>query len=186
MTALLHRLARDTRGFSAAEFGLILPILLLFCVGTIEFSRLILITQKVQSGAFTLADLTARYKDEDMSADRLADIFLALDNVVQPFEIETGGRAIVSSIGVGSDDDPVVNWQCGGAGALEAVSQIGAAGGDALLPDDLTIAEGETIIAAEVFFSYQPLLDIGLDARVIRRAAFFKPRLGDLTTLTCP
>lgn len=181
---LLARLARDTRGFSAAEFGLILPILLLFCVGTIEFSRLILITQKLQSGSFILADLTAR--DRTLSTEQMGNIFLALDNVVQPFEIETGGRAIVSSIGVDAADDPVVNWQCGGSGSLEAESLIGVAGGEAALPDDLTIAAGETIIAAEVYFSYQPLLDIGLEPRVIRRAAYFKPRLGDLTTLTCP
>lgn len=184
MTGTLVRLARDARGFSAAEFGLILPILLLFCVGTIEFSRLILITQKLQSGSFILADLTAR--DRTLSTEQMRNIFLALDNVVQPFEIETSGRAIVSSIGVDADDDPVVNWQCGGSGSLDAESLIGSAGGDAALPGELTIADGETIIAAEVYFAYQPMLDIGLAPRVIRRAAYFKPRLGDLTTLTCP
>ena len=94
--ASLTRLWRDTRGFTAAEFGLILPILLLFSVGTIELSRLILLTQKLQSGAFTLADLTARYKDEDMDSDRLADIFLAIDQVIQPFEFATAVDAQVT------------------------------------------------------------------------------------------
>jgi hypothetical protein len=184
--ASLTRLWRDTRGFTAAEFGLILPILLLFSVGTIELSRLILLTQKLQSGAFTLADLTARYKDEDMDADRLADIFLAIDQVIRPFEFATAGHAIVTSIGVDEDDDPVVNWQCGGAGEFDVDSEIGSDGEEAALPGELAIGPGETIIAAEVFFDYEPLFGVVLSPRVIRRVAYFKPRLGDLNTLACP
>ena len=86
MRRLISRLGRDTRGVSAMEFALILPLLVMFSAGTIEYSRLILATQKLQSGAFTLADLTARYDDDDMDAELLADIFLAIDQVIQPFD----------------------------------------------------------------------------------------------------
>jgi hypothetical protein len=56
----------------------------------------------------------------------------------------------------------VINCQRVGSGALSAASAIGAEGDDALLPDDLDIAPGETIIAAEVFYAFEPLFSIGL------------------------
>lgn len=182
---LLGRIRRDTRGFSAAEFALVLPILVLFSVGTVEYSRLIMLTQKLQSGSFLLADLTAR--DKTLSTAQLGNIFLAIDQVVQPFPFAESGTAIVTSIGVDASGDPEVNWQCGGAGALAADSQIGDGAGDAaVLPEDLDLGSGETLIAAEIYYAYEPLFGLGPAARVIRRTAYFKPRLGDLSTMTCP
>ena len=138
MHRLLARLWRDDRGFSAAEFGLLLPILLMFSAGTIEYSRLILLTQKLQSSSFILADLTAR--DKTLSEEQLENIFLAIDNIVQPFEFADEGKAIVSSVGVDSSDQTVINWQRSGSGALSATSELGSEGGTADLPDDWTSA----------------------------------------------
>ena len=182
MRPLLTRLRRDARGIAATEFALILPILVLFSAGTIEYSRLILLTQKLQSGSFILADLTAR--DKTLTAGQLDNIFLAIDNIVQPFTFDTLGKAIVTSIGVDAAKKPIVNWQRAGAGTLAVTSAIGSTkGGKATLPADLTIASGETIISAEVYYSFQPLFGIGLAPKVIRRVAYYKPRLGSLDTL---
>ncbi len=158
-----------------------LPILLMFSAGTIEYSRLILLTQKLQSSSFILADLTAR--DKTLSEEQLENIFLAIDNIVQPFEFADEGKAIVSSVGVDSSDQTVINWQRSGSGALSATSELGSEGGTADLPDDLDIREGETIIAAEVFFNFEPIFGIGLAPRVLHKVAFYKPRLGTLDTL---
>jgi hypothetical protein len=181
MRGLLTLLRRDTRGIAASEFALILPILVLFSAGPIEYSRLILLTQKLQSGSFILADLTAR--DRTLSEDQLENIFLAIDNIIQPFEFDAEGKAIVSSVGVDASDDLVVNWQRTGPGALAATSEIGSEGDEATLPADLDISAGETIIAAEVFYSFTPLFGVGLAPRVIHRVAYYKPRLGSLETL---
>ena len=134
MRGLLTRLRRDTRGIAASEFALILPILVMFSAGTIEYSRLILLTQKLQSGSFILADLTAR--DRTLSEEQLENIFLAIDNIIQPFEFDAQGMAIVSSVGVDASDDLVVNWQRTGPGALAATSEIGSEGDEATLPAD--------------------------------------------------
>jgi hypothetical protein len=136
MRGLISRLRHDVDGVSAMEFALILPLLVMFSAGTIEYSRLILATQKLQSGAFTLADLTARYDDDDMNAERLADIFLAIGQVVQPFDFAADGRAILTSIGADEDDDPFVQDQCVGSAELDATSEIGELGEAATLPDD--------------------------------------------------
>jgi Flp pilus assembly protein TadG len=179
---LVRRLLRDRRGIAASEFALILPILVMFSAGTIEYSRLILLTQKLQSSSFILADLTAR--DRTLTTAQLDSIFLALDNIVQPFPFDVEGKAIVTSIGYSSAaKKAVVNWQRSGAGELAATSEVGEAGKEATLPADLTIAAGETIISAEVYYDFKPLFGIGLAPRTIRRVAYYKPRLGSLDTL---
>jgi hypothetical protein len=181
MVRLLSRLLRDDRGIAATEFGLILPILALFSAGTIEYSRLILLTQKLQSGSFILSDLAAR--DRTLSEGQLSSIFLALDNIIQPFEFDVDGRAIVTSVGVNSSNQRIVYWQRAGAGTLVVTSQIGSEGGTATLPAGLDISEGETVIASEVFYDFEPLFGLGLSPRVIRRVSYFKPRLGSLDVL---
>lgn len=185
----LGALRRDERGVSALEFALVLPLLVLLSAGTIEVSRLVLLTQKLQSAAFTLADLTARIDGDDGSrSETLGNVFLAIDQVVQPFDFGTGGRAIVTSIASPTADAaPSVAWQCAGSGGLAATSAIGAPAQAAALPAGLDIRKGETIVAAEVYFEFRPLFGIGLlPERRIRRVAYFKPRLGELASLTCP
>jgi Flp pilus assembly protein TadG len=177
----LQQLLRDRRGIAATEFALILPILVMFSAGTIEYSRLIMLNQKLQSGAFILADLTAR--DKTLSEEQLDNIFLAIDNIIQPFDFAAEGKAIVTSVGVDGAGDPEVNWQREGSGDLAATSEVGEEGGAATLPDDLDISAGETVIAAEVFYSFTPLFGIGLAPRTIYKASFYKPRLGTLDTL---
>lgn len=181
MRDLLIRLWRDRSGVSAIEFALVLPILALLGAGTIEFGRLILLTQKLQNGSFILADLTAR--DKTLSEEQLGNIFLALNNLIQPFEFTDSGTAVVTSVGAAADDAPVVNWQRSGAGELAATSQLGAPGEAANLPGALSIAAGETIIVAEVFYDYRPLFGLTAEPRTLRKVAYFKPRLGTLDTL---
>jgi Flp pilus assembly protein TadG len=182
MRRLLTRLWHDASAIAASEFALILPVLVMISAGTIEYSRLILLTQKLQSGSFILADLTAR--DRTLSEEQLDNIFLALKNIMQPFEFDAEGRAIVTSIGYNTATaKPVVNWQRAGSGTLEAESQIGDEGGNATLPPDLSLAAGETIISSEVYYTFEPLFGIGMEPRTIRRVAYYKPRLGTLDVL---
>ena len=182
MRTLLPRLLANDRGVSAMEFALILPILVMFSAGTIEYSRLILLTQKLQSGAFILADLTAR--DKELSTEQLGYIFLAIDQVIRPFGFADNGHAVITSIGADEDDELILNWHC----PVDATTHLVVDGEVAALPGDITLAHGETLIAAEVFYDFEPLFGIGLGSRVIHRLAFYKPRLGDLTELDedCP
>lgn len=182
-------LLRDVRGVSALEFALILPLLVLFSAGTIEVSRLILLTQKLQSAAFTLSDLTARIADDDVNrAQTMHNVFLGIEQVILPFDFSAHGQSVVSAVRAPvKDNTPIVDWQCLGTGSLAVGSEIGQTGLSAALPATLGIKKGETVLAAEVFFDFHPLFGLGLlPPRVIRRVAFFKPRLGELATRPCP
>ena len=180
MTRLLRSLWRYRRGVSAIEFAMILPILAALSIGTIEYGRMILLSQKLQNGTFILADLAAR--DKTLSEDQLDSIFLAINNIIQPFEFADSGTAIVSGIEVASDGDPIINWQRSGSGGLGAASEIGAVGTVAALPGTLTFTAGETLIVSEVFYDFQPVFRITAPAR-LHKIAYVKPRLGTLTSI---
>lgn len=167
------------------EFALILPILVMFSAGTMEYSRLILLTQKLQNGAYILADLTAR--DRELSTTDFSHLFIAVGQVMEPFDFTTNGRAIVTSIGADVADEPIIKWQCDGAGVYAAGSLVGTeVDGPADTPAGLDVGVGETVIAAELFYNFEPLFGIGLASQTLRRVAYFKPRLGELETMVCP
>jgi Flp pilus assembly pilin Flp len=177
----LLRLWRDARGVSALEFALILPILAALIAGTLEYGRMILLSQKLQNGTFILADLAAR--DKTLSEDQLDSMFLAINNIIQPFEFEDVGDAIVSGIEIDSGGDPVIQWQRAGVGGLGETSRIGDVGDDAVLPGVLTFTPGETLIVSEVFYDFVPIFGITAAQRILYKVAYVKPRLGTLTTL---
>lgn len=181
MFRFLRRIRRDTRGVSALEFALLLPVLVVLAVGTIEFGRLILLTQKLQNGTFILADLAAR--DRTLSEEQLQNIFLALATLIEPFEFANSGTAIVSSVVSPASGPALIAWQRQGAGALTAQSAVGAAGAVADLPDTLVLAPNETLIVSEIVYSYTPIFGMLASDQTLRRTAYFKPRLGTLETL---
>ena len=143
MKKLLSKLRRDQSGVAMMEFALALPLLVTLGVGAMEFGRLILLNQKLQNGAFILADLAAR--DKTLSEVQLGNIFLAINNIIQPFEFDTSGSAIVTSVLIDGEGDPKISRQRIGAGSLESTSEIGdTVGGDADIPDAMTLATGDS------------------------------------------
>ena len=180
MTRLLRSIWRDRRGVSAIEFGFVLPILAALAIGTIEYGRMILLSQKLQNGTFILADLAAR--DKTLNEEQLDSIFLAINNIIQPFEFEESGTAIVSGIEIASDGSPVINWQRSGSGGLGIASEIGTVGATAALPAELVFTAGETLIVSEVFYDFQPIFRVTRPAR-LHKIAYVKPRLGTLTSI---
>lgn len=181
MAKILRRIWTDRRGLSALEFALFLPVVATIIVGVIEFGRQILVTQKLQNAAFAVADLTAR--DDTLTEGQLADIFVALDLLMQPFTFGPRGTAFVSLVRMNASGQPGVVWQRRGSGTLSAASALGAQGGSATLPATFALARDETVIAVEVVYAYQPLFGPGSLSRTFRHQAFLRPRTGTLDTI---
>ena len=178
----LRSFVADRRGITAVEFALVAPILLSVAMGLIELGRFALLTMKVQHASSTLADLASR--DQTLSASTLNDLFNAARHVMEPFDVTTSGRAIVTSFGRQlGQQAATIYWQSGGVGSYAASSGIGQAGGSPTMPADLILREGDTVIAAEMFFHYEPWLLGFVPETTLRRVAYFRPRLGTLTSL---
>ncbi len=174
-------LATDRRGVIALEFALILPLLILFCFGTVEVGRFVLLQMKLDQLAASVADLGTR--DRTLSAATVDDIFAAGAHIVQPFDLATDGRITLSGVGLTAGDQPRVLWQRRSGGTLDLPSETGTVGNPATLPDEITLAVGQTVVVAEVSFSYRGMFGL-LPARVTTKRAYFRPRLGSLQQLS--
>lgn len=177
-----RRLLGDRRGTALVEFAVAAPVLILLSLGGVDFALYLLLLQKLQNAAFNVADLAAR--DKTLAVQDLDNIFLAVDHIIKPFDFGGQGLAIVSGVSVvGSSSRPQVVWQRSGAGALQAMSAVGRNGQAAQIPSSIVMSTGDTVIATEVFFQYEPLFGFILKPKILYRTAFFKPRLGSLQNL---
>ena len=177
----VKRFAGERRGATLVEFAFVVPVLTFLTLASIELGRYVLLNQKLQNAATSLADLAARGRT--LSVTQLDSMFAAVPSITQPYDFAAQGIAIVTSISSAVANDPEVAWQRSGGGALVEASQIGGPGANATIPADLPTRAGDTLIAAEVYFSFQPLFDILLTPRLLYRSAYVRPRLGTLTTL---
>ena len=175
---LLRRLAADRRGVALIEFGFAVPILIIMTFGTVELSRYVLLHQKLDRIAMTLADLIAQ--SEELAETDINNIFDAVSHIGQPFDVTGRGRVVLTSVSR-SGSQVTVDWQRINAGGLVAVSRIGQPGLAATLPAALTLTDGGNVIVSEVYFDYQPMLTGSLlGAQQLYRSAFFRPRFGSL------
>ena len=186
LSRLLARLRgfRDDRcGAIMIEMAFAMPVLLSLLLGGVEIARYVLLHQKLDRVASSIADLVSQ--SETIAVTDLQNIFDAARYVAKPFELAAEGTVVVSSVTnpLGSAG-PTINWQRNGAGTATASSRVGTEGGAATLPDGFALADGQTIIVAEVFYDYQPWIlgDVTSPSQLYQRA-FFRPRYGGLTML---
>ena len=172
---------RDRTGSALIELGAVLPILVLLAMGGTEIARYALLNQKLDRVASTMGDLVAQ--SETLTAAQVDTLFAATAPVVWPFDMTQGGTVIVSSVSL-QGGVARINWQRRGGGALTAASKIGVAGGVATLPTGMVVRTGDTLIIAEVWFNFAPVLypEVAPAARLYH-SAFFRPRLGSLNAL---
>jgi hypothetical protein len=122
-------------------------------------------------------------QSQTISKDDMEDVVGASDNIMEPFDFGADGVLFISSVYVTQGETvPKVHWQCKMSGSFAAVSRLGETGDDAVLPEDMTMAERDNVIVAEVFYKYRPIAPgLMFDEGIVYRRAFFKPRLGALT-----
>lgn len=182
MRKLINRLRRDRRGLAAVEFALTLSLLTGLLVGVLEVSMKILASQKVENLAATTADVVSQ--SETATKLGLDQLMTATAEIMSPFDFGLDGKVIITSIyRAPNTSQALINWQYSGGGSLIATSKLGSVGQQANLPTDFVLNERENVIVAEVFYHYQPLLPgLMFTDSTLYREAFFKPRLGTLTT----
>jgi len=190
----IWRFLKDHSAVAIVEFAMILPFLMLLTVGSFEVGRYALLMQKLDRITATLADLVARA--EALSSDEIDNLFNATNHLAAPFDFDTDGMVVITSIVGREGDEPLIIGQKIKGSLDSYVSQIGELDGEATLPavftdeDGQTLADEEALIVTEVFYSFTPYISggvAGLDSSIlsgslIYRDAFFRPRLSERTT----
>jgi Flp pilus assembly protein TadG len=183
MRRLLRRFSSDKRGALIAEFAAAMPVLVILLLGGVEVSRFALLNQRMDRLATVMGDLVAQA--ETLTENDLTQLFQATSHVAWPFDMATRGVVIISSISIPPPGTTTtkITWQRH-TGSLAANSQLGAQGATPTLPSGLAVATGQTLIVAEVYYDFSPML-IGalVPPHRIYHRAFFRPRIGALTTL---
>jgi hypothetical protein len=181
ITDLIRRFGRNERGNFLIELAFAMPVMMALVLTGVEFTRYLLINQKLERTSATIADLVSQ--SHGMSEGEMANLFSATDMIMEPFNLSADGAVVVSSIGTNSSAPARINWQRaygGGSGG----SEFGSQGDVADLPTGLVVREGETMVAAEAFYDYEPIIfqDI-LEARTLYRWAVFRPRFSALNDI---
>ncbi|MDX2073350.1 MAG: TadE/TadG family type IV pilus assembly protein [Alphaproteobacteria bacterium] len=180
--ALRNGLWQCRRGVAATEFAVALPFLLVLMLGGIEISRYVIIHQKLEKVAYTIADVVSQ--SDTITTAQLNQAVIAAATIMEPYDFSPDGVVFISSVYKSGSNAPTVRWQYSGGGALSASSQIGAVGAVAAMPNGLVLNPSDNVIISEVFYRYQPFLTGGVfaDDEDLYKVTIFKPRLGALTT----
>ncbi|WP_164879520.1 TadE/TadG family type IV pilus assembly protein [Afifella aestuarii] len=167
---------------AALEFALVAPFLVLLLLGGFDLSRYILVQQKVDKMAFTVADTISR--EQILTSSMANQLFVASAQLMKPFDFGANGLVILSAVARNEDESKLrVKWQCKGGGTLEAASRIGKIDDIADVPGDLTLDAKDYLIITEVFYEWTPPFgNFFLGDHGVYKYAMFRPRLGQLTT----
>ena len=160
------------------ELALSMPLYIGLLTGVVEVGNYFLLNLKVQHTVVSIADLVTR--DEEISEAVVVDIFQVMPHIMDPYVGGTGSLAIITSVSQTPDEQATVFWQRSGGGSLSVTSDFGAEGEAANLPSLITMRDGETVLATEVFYQYEPLIFSFLPSTTIRRVSYFRPRIGAL------
>jgi Flp pilus assembly pilin Flp len=184
---MIRRFLREERGFAAAEFALLLPILITILMGCFEAGRYILLRQKLDRASSSVADLVSQ-ATTGLTSAMLDDIYIGADKVVEPFDLAGKGRVIVTSVyREDSTEDPTIKWQCQGGGIYGAESKIGVEMNDPADMSSIEMGAGWNVIVAEVYYDYEPVLFEGIfDPQVAYHRSFTRPRGPSLLSNPCP
>ena len=178
----IRRFLREDRGAIAIEFGLVISSLIVILMGCFECSRYILLNQKLDRTATSVADLISQANG--VTTGVLSDTYAAADAQTLPFDLTGHGRVIITSVYRPDTNPAKVSWQCSGGGSYTtATSKVGAKGANATLPSTLPVDVSENIVIAEVFYDYKPFLFQGIfSPTVFLHSTYMRPRGSLLVT----
>lgn len=160
------RFRRDTRGVSAVEFALILPLLLVLYLGGVVLTHAITVDRKVTAATSAIGDLVAQ-ATEVSNAD-LDNIFNAATAVLAPYG-DASLRLVVSSVEV-TDDGATILWSA----ARNATSH--EPGSPIALPPGVSVPD-TTVIVAEGEYLYESTIgQLITDGITLREIFYLRPR----------
>lgn len=142
----LRKIAGAQGGMAAAEFALILPVMLAMVFGSVEVTNALICRTDVSNMAGTASDLIAQ--ETQVGQTEIDNVFSALSAMVYPFPTSSATIVITSVIDDGHGGGKV-DWSQG----YHAIPR--AKGAPVIVPTGL-ITTGGSVIMSEVTYSYIP------------------------------
>lgn len=159
---------RNEEAAIAIEVGILMPVMLLMCMGTIDVGTGVLINQKVVNSAQTVGDLLGR--DITIATSDINDCVAAGKLAVMPYDTTTYGVDIAGIQFVGGPTKPKVIWR-------DTINMTAN-------PDILTGANGlgndqDGVLGVTVQFNYTPMFSgIFTGAQTIYEVSYVRGRKG--------
>ena len=175
MMSYVRRALQDRRASVAAEFVLLIPVLITLFLGITEAANAVIMYMKVIDAADTVSDLVAQYSTV-ASAD-LDNIYIAGQLVMEPSPGNGLGLAIASVTFDPVSGNPSVAWQVtrGGAPAMADAATAAIGLGN----------PGDSIIEATASYTYTSLFRFVLpNAITMSTRVFSRPR--NVSAVSCP
>lgn len=145
----LKRAFHHEGGIAAAEFALILPVLLLVLMGTIELTNALTAKRKLLNATQTAADLIGQ--ETDVTSSDLSTIYLASRLTMSPLNAGTMSIGVASVRFDSTTGTPSLDWTDGYGGG-EVV--------DPLLKADGRGEAGASIVILTTKYAYSPLITL--------------------------
>ncbi len=180
----------EDKGVVAIEFGILAPLLILTVFGLIEIGNYVFCNMKMNRVAQNIDNIVAR---GNVTRPQLDALLAAAIPTAYPFDFSDYGCVLVSSISqtnANTKTTPTVEWTdsypSGSTGC--SASRINPAS----LPGGLVLSQNQTIITAEVFYNYQPMIPgykfngsglLSTADMTVYAFAIGIPRQGTMTTL---
>lgn len=172
------RLPGCRRGAAMLEFALVAPVFVLLLLGIVQIGQHILANQRLNTASAQLGDLITQ--ETDLTEAKIASLFDALVPLIGSDGFGEDGVVVISGIGGERNGVRRVLWQERGGGRMKEPSRIGLPGAVAKLPPEFTLAEGQTVVAVEVFQQQHALIDLVPSNDLLVKTTVHRGRNGEL------
>lgn len=180
---LLGRFRRDTEAVAAVEFALIVPFLITLYLGSMEAAGLFTVDKRINSISATVGDLIGQWDPADgtISNSELTNYMDASKGILAPYST-TGLKIVVSLVKVTKTTGATnVLWsKANAAGTAKAENNPYTDLPATTEMNKLIAKDGGCVVAAEVIYSYTPLLGTVFKTAVnFKHTNYFLPRFGN-------
>ena len=169
----VSKFAKDTRGVSAVEFALLLPLMLTLYLGGVEVSQGVSIDRKVTLTARTVADLVAQVASIDTAGVNAA--LGASAAILAPYP-DTSAKITVSVVTIDANGNAKIAWSATKNGTARSV------GSAVTVPDALKVPS-TSLVWGETSYTYTPSIGYVVTGNMaLSDQIFMRPRLSETVT----
>lgn len=175
MPRRLSEFASDTRGVSAVEFAMILPLMLTLFLGGVEVSQGVAIDRKVTLTARTVADLVAQVAKIDTAGVNAA--LGASSAILAPYPV-ANAKITVSVVTIDANGNAKIAWSATKNGTARSV------GSSVTVPAALKVPS-TSLVWGEAAYTYAPAIGyVVTGSMALTDQIFMRPRLSETVTKT--